>query len=240
MIFKPKGTELPYVNPQAPATWLAPEQRLDSGGFDWSWCYVIFGEVPGYPHYRVSSSGRVWCCRTRGGLFTAWRQMTFSLGRFGRFQVMLRGSKGVLHSPVHKLVLKSFQGECPPGREGCHNNGDHHNNNLYNLRWDTKAANNRDKVLHGRSPKGERNYFAKVSREEAQEVIRRYAAGERQADIGKDYGIGQRGVSAIVTGAAWPDLDRSCLASKIRKKRRDANPRGQGRLHDASVSWLEG
>ena len=53
---------------------------------------------------------------------------------------------------VHRLVLAAFVGLCPPGHEGCHNNGDKLDNRLGNLRWDTPGANARDKVTHGTDP----------------------------------------------------------------------------------------
>jgi hypothetical protein len=50
---------------------------------------------------------------------------------------------------IHTLALEAFVGPCPPGMEGCHNNGDGLDNRLSNLRWDTKSANSRDSVRHG-------------------------------------------------------------------------------------------
>jgi hypothetical protein len=50
---------------------------------------------------------------------------------------------------VHRLVLEAFVGPCPPGMEGCHNDGDQLNNRLDNLRWDTPSNNKLDSVRHG-------------------------------------------------------------------------------------------
>lgn len=57
---------------------------------------------------------------------------------------------GVLRSHrVHHLVLKTFVGPCPPGMEGCHNDGNFRHNWVDNLRWDTPSSNHFDKVKHG-------------------------------------------------------------------------------------------
>lgn len=50
---------------------------------------------------------------------------------------------------VHRIVLEAFVGPCPDGMEACHNDGDQTNNVPSNLRWDTHAANNRDRHRHG-------------------------------------------------------------------------------------------
>ena len=50
---------------------------------------------------------------------------------------------------VHRLVLEAFVGPCPPGMEACHNDGNHADSSLANLRWDTHLENHRDSVEHG-------------------------------------------------------------------------------------------
>jgi hypothetical protein len=50
---------------------------------------------------------------------------------------------------VHDLVLTTFKGPCPPGKECCHWDGNGTNNILSNLRWDTRSENTYDRVRHG-------------------------------------------------------------------------------------------
>jgi hypothetical protein len=50
---------------------------------------------------------------------------------------------------VARLVLEAFVGPAPDGMECCHNDGDSQNNQLTNLRWDTKSANAQDVLRHG-------------------------------------------------------------------------------------------
>ncbi len=50
---------------------------------------------------------------------------------------------------VHRMVLKAFCGEPPPGYECCHNNGNPTDNQLENLRWDSRNENSVDQVRHG-------------------------------------------------------------------------------------------
>lgn len=66
------------------------------------------------------------------------------LKQFGRaYKIVNLDEPGNRHF-VHRLVLTAFRGPCPTGKEGCHNDGDHTNNQLRNLRWDTHRNNQRE------------------------------------------------------------------------------------------------
>lgn len=84
-----------------------------------------------------------------------------------------------------------------------HTDGDPLNNRLENLRWGSAAENSADMVRHGRSCKGERHPMAKLTAAQAADVRRRYAAGEKQRDIGRAFGIHQAQVHRICAGKTW-------------------------------------
>lgn len=68
----------------------------------------------------------------------------------GRHQVYLCVPGGKQRPQlVHRLVLEAFVGQCPEGMEACHKDDDHVNNNLSNLRWDTRQGNYDDRVRNG-------------------------------------------------------------------------------------------
>lgn len=50
---------------------------------------------------------------------------------------------------VHVLVATAFIGPRPPGMDICHYDDDKRNNNLSNLRYDTRSANALDSVRNG-------------------------------------------------------------------------------------------
>lgn len=50
---------------------------------------------------------------------------------------------------IHTLVLQAFVGPRLDGTEACHGNGNPADNNLINLRWDTRRENILDAVRHG-------------------------------------------------------------------------------------------
>src|SRR4030042_5419324 len=63
---------------------------------------------------------------------------------------------------VHRLVLETFIGSCPEGKEACHNNGRRTDNRVENLRWDTRKNNHEDKKKHGTMACGEKINMAKL------------------------------------------------------------------------------
>ena len=67
----------------------------------------------------------------------------------GYLYVNLHKNGVVKNYRVHRLVLEAFVGPCPPGMEGCHNNGNSSNNFVGNLRWDTRRNNQKDRKFHG-------------------------------------------------------------------------------------------
>lgn len=103
-------------------------------------------------YYEVSDRGGV--RRVGGGLLKPYNDGGLRL----RVTLSKRGSRRLFN--VHDLVLAAFVGPCPEGLEGCHWDGDATNNSLTNLRWDTRSANQYDKVRHGRHPMAKRTHCA--------------------------------------------------------------------------------
>lgn len=81
--------------------------------------------------YLVSSRGRVKNSRTGRVL------KPFARGKTGHLGVQLPSGRKY----VHVLVAEAFIGERPPGLEVCHGDNDPTNNDVSNLRWDTRSAN---------------------------------------------------------------------------------------------------
>ena len=125
--------------------------------------------ISGYGHYCINRSGQVFGCRTGGGGLRDWTLLkqtfcpnpTSRIG-YGQWQAYLRstGEKYPKHFSVSVLVLETFRGLRPAKHfDCCHNDGNHHNNNLDNLRWDTKKSNLADAIRQGRVRRGENHYM---------------------------------------------------------------------------------
>ena len=112
-------------------------------------------DIPGHPGYQVSDHGRV---------RSVDRTVTRSDGHVRRYKGKVLSAplnpdghpvvclyiqrKSKLHT-VHSLVAETFIGTRPEGMEVCHNDGNHTNNHVDNLRYGTRSENMLDRVRHG-------------------------------------------------------------------------------------------
>lgn len=100
-------------------------------------------------------------------------------------------------------MLAAFVGPCPEGLEVCHLDGDPLNNRLSNLRYDTRSANNLDKVGHGTATRGERNGYARMTEETVRDARARSAAGEPDRGIAATFGVHPETIAYIRRGRTW-------------------------------------
>jgi len=89
--------------------------------------------------YSVSDRGRVRRVRAAQGA-VAGRILRPRVSRDGHSHVNLYTGNVVRDTYVHQLVLTAFAGQCPPGLECRHLDGDLTNNQIENLRWDIHTS----------------------------------------------------------------------------------------------------
>lgn len=147
--------------------------------------------IPGHPRYLVSDAGEVFSL--------ARNRMIGYPDKRGRLNVELDRK----HFFVHQLVLLAFIGPRPEGMECCHNNGDHTDNRLSNLRWDTHDSNMKDREKHGTALRGSSVPNAKLTEADIP-VIRDLARqGVTMYRIAKNYGIDHSSIKGVLSGRAW-------------------------------------
>ena len=169
----------------------------------------IWKDIPGYEgRYQVSNLGRVrslgfWLehgCRG-GRTVRQYYPPHFCEGdedKFGHRRVSLsKPGAPRKRCLVHKLVMLVFVGECPEGKEVCHNDGDPRNNRLENLRYDTRSENQRDKFRMNRYPR------QKLTEEDVAEIRKHIADGVPLKDIARKYNVGHRQICYIKNNQQW-------------------------------------
>lgn len=167
-------------------------------------------DIDGYDgHYSVSDHGRLRSNRRvvervpgiKSTLSERILKQTTSGDGYARATLYKSGVP--LKKAVHLFVLAAFVGECPPGMEGCHENGNKADPRLSNLRWDTHAANMADKGRHGTDLRGERVGNSKLK---PADVLHIRTCGGSQSDIATAFGIDPSHVSRIRSGDVWAHI----------------------------------
>jgi hypothetical protein len=101
---------------------------------------ITYISIQSFEFYEVGDDGSVWSTR-----FGKRRRLKpYPDGRGYLAVILRRGGRSHMFR-VHRLVLESFVGPRPDGRECRHLDGDRVNNALTNLTWGTRAENNADK-----------------------------------------------------------------------------------------------
>lgn len=151
--------------------------------------------VVGYEsHYEVSNRGRVRNLKT-----TRLKKPTPNKVD-GRLYMLLWKENKYRLFKVHRLVLFAFVGPPPTGYQSCHNDGNPSHNWIENLRWDTASNNQRDRVKHGTSNRGERCAAAKLTEKDVHSILK---DNRQQRLIAEQYGVRQSAISRIKSGRRW-------------------------------------
>jgi len=164
----------------------------------------VWKPIPDFPGYEVSDHGRVRSYHRRGG-----KNRWFIANEPQR--ILLSGAqteyKSVnLHTPngkrrqwrVHQLVALTFLGPCPDGLEVCHLDGNAINNNLENLRYDTRRANVQDAIRHG-------VFRRSIDVIEVEDIRKRYANGVPLVTLAEEFNVSSTTIFSCVTGKTYKE-----------------------------------
>lgn len=122
----------------------------------------VWKDIRGFKgRYQISSEGRVLSLKR---FFLRHRKRVWIKQRILKqcahavkipYPIVCLSKKGKLYYPfVHLLVLTHFVGPRPRGKEACHfPDSSPLNNNVTNLRWDSKSGNYQDRIANGTDAK---------------------------------------------------------------------------------------
>jgi hypothetical protein len=134
----------------------------------------IWKYIPGYEGlYKVSNLGRIKSVPRKcyAGPKTKMRTVRAKIKKQGLLKngylvtTLYKDNVGTLFY-VHRIVLLTFVGPCPPNMEARHvNKRDKTDVRLSNLKWGTAKDQHQDKIRHGTDHVGERHPSAKLTEE---------------------------------------------------------------------------
>ena len=180
----------------------------------WKW-------VPGYEgRYRVSDQGQVMSVGfvhkhpRNGSCLRVFKPRILKPAiavRPGYPIVGLVREQGVQDKVwVHRLVLLAFVGAPDAGKECNHKNGDKTDNRLANLEWVTSSENKAHAYRTGlhkpNGGSGERTPWAKLTDSQAREILTKFAGGERQIDLAREYEVSASTIHLLVRRKKWKHL----------------------------------
>lgn len=112
---------------------------------------------------------------------------------------------------VHTLVLSTFISIKPEGMECCHNDGNPLNNDISNLRWDTRSNNQLDRRLHGTVPemKGFKGTHVKFKECEVWMIKKLLHFGIRNHILTKMFSTSASQIYMIAHGKTWINVNYS-------------------------------
>lgn len=167
-----------------------------------------YRSIAGFWGYRVGSDGSVWSRWAYNGhqtrrLGETWRFLKPQPDGDGYLALNLYRDGRPHRRKVHLLVLEAFVGPRPNSLQGCHNNGVLTNCAVGNLRWDTPAANQHDRLAHGTDSRGTRNGNARLTEQAVRAIRAALAAGAIKKSLAEAHGVAPSTISAIASGRIW-------------------------------------
>ena len=156
------------------------------------------GRIPGYPNYRVLSSGSVWHRYHSKG---KWKRKATQRDRYGYWKLGISAMNRNRKIYLHTAVLMAFVGPRPPGLQCRHLDGNKANNRLENLCWGTASENAEDAKRHGTSPR-------KLTECDVRGIRQRVKYGKWgiRTRLAKEYGVSIGQVCRIAKGQRWKTL----------------------------------
>lgn len=161
-------------------------------------------KIPGFGgFYKIAEDGRIWTCKVKGtssDIKGPWKEMKMSVDSHGYFVVFL--SKKLYK--VHRLLLLTFVGPCPPGKMCRHLDGKPKNIALSNLVWGTSKANQLDRKRHGTGNNGEKNGNNRLTENKVRAIRKEYKWYKvTYKTLAIKYGVSIFAIQCVVRNKTW-------------------------------------
>jgi hypothetical protein len=111
---------------------------------------------------------------------------------------------------AHRFICHEFHGSPPAdGMHAAHSCNVRNCINPHHIRWATPVENSADRLANGGDLRGTKSPRAQLIESEVIEIRRRHAAGERSANLAREFGISPATVGHIVRRESWAWLEEA-------------------------------
>lgn len=173
----------------------------------------IWKDIPGYIGlYQASNLGLIRSLIRWNGTNGRILKQKMS-DKSGRLHITLCKNKIHKTFRVHRLILETFVGPCPPGMECRHLDGNPTNNRLDNLCWGSHSDNEKDKSRHGTKMNpvwfdnvGSKHGMAILTEKDIPGIRKMFKNGISCIDIAKIYNVSRGCISEVVHNRTWKHI----------------------------------
>lgn len=132
---------------------------------------------------------------------------------YGRVSVKRRGWR------AHRLAWVAVFGEIPVGRCVLHSCDNPPCCNVEHLFLGSQSDNHKDMIDKGRNAYGEAGGLSKMTKSVVEDARRRYASGERLADLAIEIGVNNSTLFEALRGWTWKSAGGPVQLSKRRNRK---------------------
>lgn len=156
--------------------------------------YLLFAQQQAPRFWSKTKRSASGCLEWTGGL---------DKDGYGKFQISLprlvQGKQQQCHIRAHRLAFELTNGRVPEGLLVLHSCDNPRCVEPAHLSAGSQLQNRRDAVARGRVPFGERHHSAKLTEEQAREVIRLRAAGHSDRKIASQFNVTKSAIGHVGT-----------------------------------------
>ncbi len=168
---------------------------------------ISYRPIPDFPGYMAGTDGSIWTSKKRQGMKYVpgeWQMLCPVRMPNNYLKVTIPNSAGE-HKQlfVHRIILFTFVGPCPPGLVCRHLDGNPPNCRLGNLAWGTHQENHDDMAIHGTRARGERQGASKFKDADIIQIRQLQADGISLCEIARRFSVNLLTISKIVTRRTW-------------------------------------
>jgi len=163
--------------------------------------------ILGFDKYKITTDGRVISYNYYNRLVP--KELSTTISNTGYVMVGLRDNNKKGHTKlVHRLVAEAFIPNPYNKPHINHIDGDKTNNNISNLEWVTRSENQIHAITTGlvKVPKGEDCYNAKLTNNDAEQVIKLLIDGRTNEEVAILFNLHPRYVSLIRHKKRWKSV----------------------------------
>jgi hypothetical protein len=167
--------------------------------------------IPGFEDYLADDiQGNIYSMLPHGGDGgnstkppTVPRLLKATKDSSGYWQVSLRKNGKRFSRRVARLVLETFVSPPPANTQACHNDGTRTNDKLWNLRWDTQTNNQRDRIQHGTTARGENSVRSKLTELQVRVIRRCIEFGMYERIVAQIFKVARPTINSIASRRRW-------------------------------------